>query len=302
MKYVLFFSIMVITPCILLGQNTVSGKVSSISGSPIPNASVHLLSGPKKNKAGTVLADSTGAFIVPVIDSFFTFKCFIYATYLNYRSDTIAVNDLNNFYDIKIKLSENVLPDVVIESRASVVKRLADRFIFTPDKLLSEGATALDVLKFAPLVQFDEKTNLFSIINKTGTVVYINNRKSNWPKEMIISALRSTAANDIKSIEIITNPGSEYPANTSGGVININLKKMFDEGWSGNLMVASEQAIFNTSMLNGAVNYRKGKVGIRVSPFLNSSFNYNTKENWINKDAKYQRYIKSIQKCIGDIK
>lgn len=78
--------------------------------------------------------------------------------------DTIAVTDLNRFYDIKMALSEVLLLDVIVESEVPVVQRMADRFIFTPNKSLSQGASALDVLKFAPLVQFNEKTSLFSII------------------------------------------------------------------------------------------------------------------------------------------
>lgn len=290
---VMFFLTVVIMPFVLFGQDTISGKVRSVSGFSIPSASVYLVYGIKKTKTLAVVSDSMGKFAIPIVDSFFTSGCFIYSTYLNHKSDTIAINDLTRFYDIKIAVSEVLLPDVIVESNAPIIQRMADRFIFTPNKLLSQGASALDVLKFAPLVQFDEKTSFFSIINKEGTIIYINNRKSNMPKEMIISILRSASANDIKNIEIITNPGSEYPANTSGGVININLKRMFDEGWSGNLMASSEQAKFNTSILNGAINYRKEKVGVRISPFLNNSFNYNTTENLIIKDPKHLQMIRS---------
>ncbi|MFT4092031.1 MAG: outer membrane beta-barrel family protein [Niabella sp.] len=287
-KPIFIFLTTLTIPFVLFSQNIISGKVKNINGTSVPNASVHLLDGNKRSAILVVLSDSIGQFSIPAKDSFFTSGYSIVASYLNYRSDTVAVTNLKRYYEIPMALNEALLPDVMIEARVPVVQRMADRFIFTPDERLSHGATVLDVLKFAPLVQFDEKTALFSIINRDGTTIYINNRKSNLPKEMIISILRSTSASDIKNIEIITNPGSEYSANTSGGVININLKKMFDEGWSGNLMVASEQSKFNTSMLNGAVNYRKGKIGIKLSPFLNNSFNYNTRENHIVRDTKQE--------------
>lgn len=287
---------LLLTPLFLFPQHSLSGHVTNRDGSPIPHASVYLLHGSKKVIAKTVLSDSTGRFN---IDSPLASQCFLFASYLNHRSDTVAVTGQNSRYTLTIRRTETLLQEVTVESTAPIVQKLADRFIFTPGKSLSTGATALEVLKFAPLVQYDEKTALFFIINKAGTVVYINNRKSGLPKEMIIATLRSTAAADIKNVEVITNPGSEYPADAAGGVININFKKMFNEGWSGNLVAGSDQARYNTAMLNGAVNYRKGKMGVRVSPFLNNSFNYHTKENVIIKEAgrenissaSYRRYM-----------
>ena len=105
---------------------------------------------------------------------------------------------------------------------------------------------------------------------------------------MISSLLKTTPARNIKDIEIITNPGSEYTANTTGGIININLKRNLDEGFLGNLGLTSEQVnVYNTSILNGSLNYRKGKVGIRISPFINRSFNYNeTNIQVVNSDNR----------------
>ncbi len=291
MKILLILIAILIAPSLVHSQTTISGKVESTGGTPVPGASVFLIQGNMKSRSLTILSDSTGEFRMPVADSVFTSKWFIYSSYLNVKSDTLSVTGSISRYVLRMHLNETLLPGVTVESRAPVVQRMADRFIFTPDKQLTQGANALDVMKFAPMVQYDEKSSLFSIINKEGTVVYINNRKSNLPKEMIISTLRSTSASDIRNIEIITNPGSEYSANTSGGVININFKKMFDEGWSGNMMAASEQSNFNTSVLNGAVNYRKGKAGVRLSPFFSSNFNYYSRDNLIAKNNNEQEDI-----------
>ncbi len=280
---------LLLTPLFLFPQRTAPGNVKNANGSPIPHASVYLVNGKEKAIAQTVLSDSLGRFNMPIAGNS---QYFIFASYLHHRSDTVAVTRPDSLYTLTIKITETLLQEVTVASVTPIVQKLADRFVFTPGKALSAGATALEVLKFAPLVQYDEKTALFSIINKPGTVVYINNRKSSLPGEMIMAMLRSTPAANIRSIEIITNPGSEYPANAAGGVININFSKMFNEGWSGNLVAGSDQSRFNTTMLNGAVNYRKGKTGIRVSPFLNNSFNYSTKESRIVKSAG-QEHISS---------
>jgi iron complex outermembrane recepter protein len=265
-----------------MGQRSFSGIVRDSIGDPIPYASIHLV----KRDSSTILlyatSDKNGEFKFLLNDSLEAFAGkFIYATYLKQRSKLIPVSRDQHHYELQIDVSGTLLSDVKVQSTIPALQKKADRFIFTPDRLLVEGSSALDVMKITPLIQYDEKSSLLSIINKEGTVIYINNRKSNMPKEMIISILRSTPGNNIKNIEIITNPGAEYGANITGGVININLTRMFDEGWSGYFTMSSEQSVYNTSVLNGSVNYRKNKIGIKISPFINRSFNYYTRDNLI---------------------
>lgn len=152
------------------------------------------------------------------------------------------------------------------------------------------AGNALDLVKTAPLLAVDHQNNTFSIINKKNTRITINGRRTNLPKEMIISILNSTPAKNIKSIEIITNPGSEFTADTTGGVININLTKNLDDGLLGFLSLTNEQAHLNTAILNGSINYRRNKLGIRISPFINNSFNFNTSASTIEKiDQKIEQ-------------
>ncbi len=239
----------------------------------------------KINKSTITLSsitDSDGIFKIFLNDSIIRNSVkYICASYLKNHSDTLPIISNKIYYKIIINDSANSLSNIIVNSRKSSMLRIADRFIFSPGKVITEGVSALDVIKITPLIQYDNKEDLFSIVNKEGTIIYINNRKSNLPKEMIIATLKSTPADNIKNIEIITNPGSEYPANTTGGVININFKRMIDEGWFGNIMIGSEQSVYNTTSLNGAINYRKNKIGIRLSPFINNSFNYNTSDNLI---------------------
>jgi iron complex outermembrane recepter protein len=168
------------------------------------------------------------------------------------------------------------LSEITVQSRKPVIERQGDRIVFTPAKILTEGSNAIDIMRMVPFVRFNDVQNILSIIGKSSTVVYINNRKTDMPKEMIIEMLRSLPAENIKNIEVITNPGSEYTAATTGGIININIRRMLNEGWQGNLAAQSIQGVFNMNLVNGFVNYYKGKVGIQFLPNSGSYFNYNT--------------------------
>ena len=284
-------------------QTLLSGVVVNSKGEPLPFATVYVLQDDKLTVVTTSVTSDRGLFKIPLrIDSRVKgSSLYMFASYLSSKSDTVLVD--NNYAEnlrLEITGTSFQLAEVTIDAQAPTMIRKPDRFVFKPNKLLAEGASALDVLAVAPLIQFDNKNEVFSIVNKEETLVYINNKKSNMPREMIVSLLRSAPAEHIKDIEIITNPGSEYPANSAGGVININMKRMPQENWSGNIMVGTNQSVHNTSQLNGAINHRKGKLGLSVSPFLNRSFNYYTAETQLetvdrkfqeNKLEKFRRYL-----------
>lgn len=277
----------------LFSQNIVEGSVVNSSQEHLPYSTVHILDTDKKIILKSASSDDLGKFKI-LLDTISIDKTlYIYARYLDEKSDTLTLTK-NKPIQIKIKNGGAInLSEVTINVEKPTLISKSDRFIYTPNKTLKEGLSALELLKIAPLINFDSKNDEFTIINKESTTVIINGRKSNLPREMISSLLRTTPAKNIKNIEIITNPGSEYTANTTGGILNINLKRNLDEGFLGNLIITTEQAnVYNTTILNGSLNYRKGKLGIRISPFINKSFNYNSTNNLIiNSDNRSEATV-----------
>ncbi|HEY0434280.1 MAG TPA: outer membrane beta-barrel family protein, partial [Chitinophagaceae bacterium] len=78
----------------------------------------------------------------------------------------------------------------------------------------------------------------------------------------IADVLQSIPASQIKSIEVITNPGARYDAEGIGGIINIILKKSTARGINGNLSLSAGTRMENGSM---TFNARKGKVGYSLN-------------------------------------
>lgn len=277
---------------ILFAQTSIKGIVVDNNQEYLPYATVKALDSKKKVLQITT-SNTQGTFEILLDESKSNNAHYIIASYLKGKSDTLLISKSENKIIIQNN-NINEISEVVVNGKPTMIRK-ADRFVYSPNSLLKEGSSTLDVIKTAPMIDYDTKNDLFSIVNKENTMIIINDRKSILPKDMLISFLRSTPAKNIINIEIITNPGSEYSANTTGGVININLKRNIDEGFSGNLVLSTEQSIQNTSILNGSVNYRKGKIGLRLSPFINNSFNYRSFNNLIKTQN-------GLEKLEGDFK
>lgn len=215
---------------------------------------------------------------------------------------------------IDLDMSFHLIRDTVISSQlqrdstvvlntfvvdGSGIERTADRFIYTPDRNLAEGSSAIELMRHVPMIIYDERNDAFSLVGKSGTMVYINNRKTEIPGQMLAQILRAMPASNIISIDLITDPGSEYTANTTGGVININLKRELHEGWLGSVSYIFQQGPYAKSILNSYLNYRKGKFGVQITPTITSDYNffksisqliYNNDDKDSIRSTYYRRY------------
>lgn len=283
-------------------QTKISGTVRNDESTHLAYATVSLMSVDSIPILSTTTSE-LGSFEFSLPDTLLTKASYIMATYLKDTSELIRFSKNQVYYNILIPIKSKLLGEVIVNNKRPSLQRRADRFLYTPGKNLSVGSSVFDIIRFAPLLTYDAKRDFFSIINKEGTVIYINNRRTLMPQNVLVSLLKSTPAENINNIEIITNPGSEYEAGTTGGIININLKKAFNEGWSAFLSMSTEQILYstsyNTSNLNGTINFRKNKTGIKISPFYNNSFNFSLTEDSIvteistsqrNDITTYRRY------------
>src|SRR5262245_17818545 len=91
--------------------------------------------------------------------------------------------------------------------------------------------------------------------------ILINGKPSTAFGSSITDVLQSIPANQIKSIEVITNPGAKYDAQGLSGIINIILKHSSVQGINGNVSLTT-----GTINQNGSVNInvRRGKFGLNA--------------------------------------
>jgi hypothetical protein len=172
-------------------------------------------------------------------------------------SATAQQKDLGN---IIMSHEHEKLQAITIVAERPALKMGIDKKIFDVDKsITSKGGTALDVMKNIPSVSVDVDGNI-ELRNATPTI-FIDGRPT-------ILTLDQIASDDIERIELITNPSAKYDASSTGGIINIILKKNKRYGING--IVSASAGIPERFSGNANLNLRQGKFNF----FVSSNYNY----------------------------
>lgn len=178
--------------------------------------------------------------------------------------------------------------------KKQVFKKQSDRFVYdVAASPVAKGNTTFDLLKQTPLLSStDDKT--LKIAGKNNALIYINGRKTNMDADSLVHLLKSTPAENIQKIEVITVPGSEYQVESSDGIINIVMKKKMSDGLSGNMRMSNMQNKYNGSSASVSINYRKDKLGISSNIFAGDNIQA---QSYVLKNGN----SKSSNESVGDI-
>lgn len=117
-----------------------------------------------------------------------------------------------------IKTTE--LKEVVVGVKKKAIEQKADRtiFDFTEQAHLNSGSLLEGLKKLPGLIISDVAGMLYQ---GKQLEVYMDGRPLNIYSNELNSYLESLPANAVEKIEIITQPGAEYPATSGGAIINI---------------------------------------------------------------------------------
>jgi ferric enterobactin receptor len=152
-----------------------------------------------------------------------------------------------------------VLKEVIVTGQKPLFERQADRTIVNVENSpLAAGNTALDVLARSPGITVDGSDNL-ALRGRQGLLVLIDGKRQPMTGTELADYLRTLPAEQLKNIELITNPPASYDAQGTAGVIAINLKKDQRQGANGSLTLGYGRGVYGrfTTALTG--NYRQGK-------------------------------------------
>ncbi|MBR4842824.1 MAG: outer membrane beta-barrel protein [Bacteroidaceae bacterium] len=150
------------------------------------------------------------------------------------------------------------LDDVTIEGHVPLYQ-MGDEGLMTnvENTPLSKLGSAEDVFKHVPgLVQRDGE---YEVFGKGKPLVYVNGRKV-----YDMSELKQLSSADIKSIELITNPGAKYDASVNA-VIRIRTVRKAGDGIGVDAMAKYDQGRYDNELSTLSLNYRKNGLDLFAS-------------------------------------
>ncbi|MBK1895024.1 outer membrane beta-barrel family protein [Chryseobacterium paridis] len=135
------------------------------------------------------------------------------------------------------QVKEKQIEEVVMTKTKKAVEQKADRtiFDFSEQPQLNNGNVLEGIKKLPGLVSTDIAGMMYQ-----GKIldVYLNGRPLNITSNELNSFLEGMPANSVDRIEVITQPGAEFPATSGGAIMNIitnkNANKYLTATYSGN--------------------------------------------------------------------
>jgi hypothetical protein len=198
------------------------------------------------------------------------------------------------------KTIEKQIQEVEITAKKKLIERKIDRLVFNVENsIAASGGDALDALKVTPGIKV--QNDQISMIGKSGMSVMIDDRLVQLSGDDLTNYLKTISSDNIKSIEVITNPPAKYDAQGNSGLINIKLKRIKHNSWNSSIRSTYTQTTYPAGSLGGGFNYDKGKIYIEsdlgytngsLATTYNTTFFYPT-QLWQeeNKNRNYYNLI-----------
>ena len=254
--------------CAVYSQSQLQGNIQNENKSPVAFANVILLSAEDSTSVykGTI-SEEDGSFLLEnVKDSTYVLK----VSFIGYQEELkkIKVKGNTDLKTIILQEASDALDEVVVNARKPKISRQVDRLVFEVENSTLSTGNTFDILKRTPGVIVSQGNLL--IKNRPATV-YINDRKVYLSSQELQQLLEGFSAENIKSVEVITNPPARYDAE-GGAILNIVTSKNISIGYKGSLNASNMIAV--------VPKYNVGTSHYYKTDWLNAyaSYNYNQRD------------------------
>lgn len=175
----------------------------------------------------------------------------LYSTEVHFiNSVDPQLQDLGN---IKLIPKKGDLDNVTVEATRPLMQMYLDRKVYNVEKdISSTGGTGLDVLRNIPSLNVGIDGSI--LLRNATPQLFVDGRPSALTPDQI-------PADQIASVEIISNPSAKFDASGGGaGILNIVLKKNRKTGYNGNLRAGIDRRGIPT--IGGDFNIKKNKINL----------------------------------------
>lgn len=200
----------IIVECIQKASNRMMGRIVDTRHQPVDFANVALLNVSDSSLITGGVTNENGQFVIPceVKKAIVKVSCVGYKTYCNaYRTGEVGAITLE---DATINLQK-----IVIKGHRKYISRENGKLTLdVQNSNLKNIGKATDVIKYIPGMLYTN--GKYEVFGKGEPVIYIDGRK-----QTNTSGLSLLSSTNVKSVQLITNPGAEYDAETRSVITSL---------------------------------------------------------------------------------
>lgn len=235
---------------VCISAQTVRGKLVDENSQPLPYANVVLLSLPDSAFVNGTISGEDGTFSLEATSE----NRIVKISSIGYKTVYRPTNPANIGL-VQLVSDTQMLGEVVIKADLPITRMKNDALeTNVQGTVLSKAGTAEDVLAHIPGLQ--KKADGFEVLGKGTPLIYINGRKMRAAAE-----LDQLTSEDIKSVEVVRNPGARYDA-TVGAVVRIRTVKRQGDGFGVSLRSSYDQSQNSDFVEQADINYRHNGLDI----------------------------------------
>jgi iron complex outermembrane recepter protein len=221
----------------LSAQVSITGRITTADGRPVPFANVLLLDGRDSSLVKGAITNESGHYEMDRVGkgTYFLKYCA-----LGYRALTSPGLDLTgpqggkDMGNTVLQAEVRELKNVTVDGEKPMYYHESDRMVINVgSSLFSKGHSALEMLERSPGVYIDRQTGAILLNGKSGATIAVNGKPIPMQQTQVIAFLNSIDANSIDRIELISTPSAKYDAQGSAGIINFVWKRDTELGTKG---------------------------------------------------------------------
>ena len=247
MKRYIFLFYFILSCFVSMQAQSISGKLVDEKNEPLAYANVVLLSMPDSTFVSGTISDEMGAFRLTKDEK----GQLVRISSIGYATVYKKVNG-GDFGVIQMTSDTQLLGEVTVKGTLPTTRLKGDAMITgVTGTLLERAGTAENLLNQIPNVTAQDGS--VSVFGRGTPEIYINGRKVRNSSE-----LDQLSSANVKSVEVVNNPGARYDASVKA-VIRITTKKQKGEGFGFNnrLYFRHKRGYGLTSLEQFNFNYRK---------------------------------------------
>lgn len=185
-------------------------------------------------------------------------------------SKRVTISSANASFDFQLSVKSSELGTFTVTAKRPLMRQEDDKLIIDPEPIANTSTNALEILESTPGLFVDQDGGIY-VSSMTPAKIYINGREQRMSNQDINTILRSLPPGSVEYIEVLRTPSTKHDAASSGGIINIVLKKGVKIGRFGSVTAGMNQGASGNRFAGFSIN----ESGDKSTLYLNTNYSYN---------------------------